>query len=184
MNSPIQFKKLSILPLLIAPALVVLAVLTALPAGAAPPPTCGLMARGLIDPNGLPNVAAQFTEIMSYAKIGDWKAKLSIDPFQLYAVEITILPGGWLGWHSHPGLSLLVVKSGTATFYEADDPCTPITIPSGQTLFEPAGEVHMVRNEGAVPLVNLVLQLTPPGAPRADAAPDPNCFQLTCPYAQ
>jgi quercetin dioxygenase-like cupin family protein len=182
MNPLTQFKKIRLLPLLIAPTLIVLAGLTVLPASAAPPQTCGLTVRGLIDPNGLPNVSAQFAEIMSYAKIGDWKAKLSIDAFQLYAVEVTIQPGGWLGWHSHPGLSLLVVKSGTGTFYEADDPCTPITIPAGQTLFEPAGEVHMVRNEGAVPLVNLVIQLTPPGAPRADAAPDPNCFQLTCPY--
>jgi quercetin dioxygenase-like cupin family protein len=178
MNSLTQSKKMLILPLLIALTLLV----SAVPANATPPQTCGLTVRGLIDPNGLPNVAAQFAEIVSYAKIGDWKAKLSIDQFQLYAVEVTIQPGGWLGWHSHPGLSLLVVKSGTATFYEADDPCTPVTLPAGQTLFEPAGEVHMVRNEGAVPLVNLVIQLTPPGAPRADAAPDPNCFQLTCPY--
>jgi quercetin dioxygenase-like cupin family protein len=181
MNPLIQFKKIRILPLLIAPALMMLAVLTARPAGAAPPLTCGLTVTGLIGPN--PNQAAQFAEIMSYAKIDDWKAKLSIDAFQLYVVEVTIQPGGWLGWHSHPGLSLVVVKSGTATFYEADDPCTPLIIQTGQTLFEPAGDVHMVRNEGAVPLVNLVIQLTPPGTPRAIGEQDPGCFQLTCPYA-
>jgi quercetin dioxygenase-like cupin family protein len=117
---------------------------------------------------------------MSYAKIGDWKAKLFIDQFQLYAVEVTIQPGGWLGWHSHPGLSFVVVKSGTASFYEADD-CTRQVIPAGGTFFELANDVHMVRNEGTVPLVNLVLQLTPPGAPRAVGEPDPGCFQLTCP---
>jgi quercetin dioxygenase-like cupin family protein len=135
--------------------------------------------RGLIDPNN-PNQAAQFAEIMSYAKIGDWKAKLIIDQFQLYAVEVTIQPGGWLGWHSHPGLSFVVVKSGTASFYEADG-CTRQVIPAGGTFFELANDVHMVRNEGNVPLVNLVLQLTPPGAPRAVGEPDPGCFQLTCP---
>ena len=175
------FKKIRILPLLIAPTVVVLAALIALPARAAPPETCGLTVTGVIDLNN-PNQAAQFAEIMSYTKIGDWKAKLSIAQFQLYVVEVTIQPGGWLGWHSHPGLSLLVVKSGTGTFYEADDPCTPVRIGTLGTFFEPAGDVHMVRNEEAVPLVNLVIQLTPPGAPRADAAPDPNCFQLTCPY--
>jgi hypothetical protein len=108
-----QFKKIPILPLLIAPMVVVLAALTALPARAAPPQTCGLTVTGVIDLHN-PNQAAQFAEIMSYAKIGDWKAKLSIDQFQLYVVEVTIQPGGWLGWHSHPGLSLVVVKSGTA----------------------------------------------------------------------
>jgi quercetin dioxygenase-like cupin family protein len=80
-------------------------------------------------------------------------------------------------------VSFVVVKSGTATFYEADDPCTPITIPTGQTLFEPAGDVHLVRNESMTePLVNVVIQLTPPGAPRAIGEADPGCFQLTCPY--
>jgi quercetin dioxygenase-like cupin family protein len=180
MNPLTHFKKIRILSLLIVPAL---AVLTALPASAAPPQTCGLTVTGLIDPNN-PNRAAQFAEIMSYAKIGDWKAKLSIDQFQLYVVEVTIQPGGWLGWHSHPGLSFVVVKSGTASFYEADDPtCTPVRIPTLGTFFEPAGDVHMVRNEGTVPLVNLVIQLTPPGAPRAIGEPDPgNCPPLTCPY--
>jgi quercetin dioxygenase-like cupin family protein len=176
MNPLTQFKKIRILSLLIVPGL---AVLTALPAGAAPPQTCGLTVTGLIDPNN-PNQAAQFAEIMSYAKIGDWKAKLFIDQFQLYAVEVTIQPGGWLGWHSHPGLSFVVVKSGTASFYEADG-CTRQVIPAGGTFFELANDVHMVRNEGTVPLVNLVLQLTPPGAPRAVGEPDPGCFQLTCP---
>jgi quercetin dioxygenase-like cupin family protein len=179
MNPP-NCKKIRILPLLIAPALVVFAALTALPAGAAPPLTCGLTVTGLIGPN--PNQAAQFAEIMSYAKIDGWKAKLNIDAFQLYVVEVTIQPGGWLGWHSHPGLSFVVVKSGTATFYEADD-CAPQVLPTGATFFESANDVHMVRNEGTVPLVNLVIQLTPPGAPRAVGEPDPGCFQLTCPYA-
>jgi quercetin dioxygenase-like cupin family protein len=182
MNPLTHCKKIRILPLLIAPALVVFAALTALPASAAPPLTCGLTVTGLIDSNGDPNVAAQFAEIMSYAKIGDWKAKLNINAFQLYAVEVTIQPGGWLGWHSHPGLSLVVVKSGTATFYEADD-CTPQVLPTGSTFFESANDVHMVRNEGTVPLVNLVIQLTPPGAARAVGEEDPGCFQLTCPYS-
>jgi quercetin dioxygenase-like cupin family protein len=179
------FKKIRILPLLIAPTVVVLAALIALPARAAPPQTCGLTVTGVIDLNN-PNQAAQFAEIMSYTKIGDWKAKLSIDQFQLYVVEVTIQPGGWLGWHSHPGLSFVVVKSGTASFYEADDPtCTPVRIGTLGTFFEPAGDVHMVRNEEAVPLVNLVIQLTPPGAPRAKGEEDPgNCPPLTCQIGQ
>ena len=183
MNPLTHLKKITILPVLTTAMLVVLAALTTLPAGAAPPLTCGLTVRGLIDPNGNPNQSAQFAEIMSYATIGDWKAKIKIDQFQLYAVEVTIQPGGWLGWHSHPGLSFVVVKSGTASFYEADDhTCTPVRIGPLGTFFEPAGDVHMVRNEGAVPLVNLVIQLTPPGAPRAIGEPDPgNCPPLTCP---
>lgn len=179
MNPLTQFKNIRVLPLLIAPALVVLAALTALPAGAAPPVQCGLAITSLIGPN-----PGHFDAISTYARLidYDWRAKMRIDPFDLYIVEVTIQPGGYLGWHSHPGLSFLVVKSGTATFYEADD-CMPQVIPTGGTFFEPAGDVHMVRNESMTePLVNVVIQLTPPGAPRAIGEPDPGCFQLTCPY--
>src|SRR4030095_13786466 len=179
MNPLTQFKNIRVLPLLIAPALVVLAALTALPAGAAPPVQCGLTITSCIGPNPGP-----FDAISTYARLidYDWRAKMRIDPFDLYIVEVTIQPGGYLGWHSHPGLSFVVVKSGTATFYEADD-CIPQVIPAGGTLFEPAGDVHLVRNEGNVPLVNVVIQLVPTGAPRANGEPDPGCFQLTCPYA-
>lgn len=177
MNSLTQFKKIRILPLLIAPALIGLAALTALPAGAAPPVTCGLTITSLTAP-----YLGQFAEIDSKAKSGDLEAEIETKGLSdLHIVEVTIQPGGYLGWHSHPGPSFVVVKSGTATFYEADD-CIPQVIPAGGTLFEPAGDVHLVRNEGNVPLVNVVIQLVPTGAPRANGEPDPGCFQLTCPY--
>ncbi len=163
---------------LIAP---VLAALAALPAGAAPPLTCGLTITSLTAP-----YLGQFPDIDAYAKIDDWKAKIKTTGVSdLHIVQVTIQPGGWLGWHSHPGLSFVVVKSGTASFYEAADPtCTPLVIPAGGTLFEPAGDVHMVRNESATePLVNIVIQLVPTGTPRAIGEPDPaNCPPLTCPY--
>ena len=33
----------------------------------------------------------------------------------LYIVSNRIAPGGHTGWHSHPGPSMVIVKSGTAT---------------------------------------------------------------------
>ncbi len=121
---------------------------------------------------------AQFDQIKAKAKIGDWEAKIKTKGVSdLHVVQVTIQPGGTLGWHSHPGLSFVIVKSGTATFYEGDDPtCTPHVIPAGSSLFEPAGDVHIVRNEGDVPLVNVVMQLVPTGAPRLISEPSPgNC---------
>jgi quercetin dioxygenase-like cupin family protein len=121
---------------------------------------------------------AQFDEINAKAKIGEWKARIKTKGVSdLHVVQVTIQPGGTLGWHSHPGLSFVIVKSGTATIYEGDDPtCTPHVLPTGSSLFEPAGDVHIVRNEGSVPLVNVVMQLTPTGAPRLISEPSPgNC---------
>ena len=46
------------------------------------------------------------------------KTKKSSD---LHVLQNTIAPGGTFGWHRHPGPSLVIVKSGTATFYLAED---------------------------------------------------------------
>jgi quercetin dioxygenase-like cupin family protein len=120
----------------------------------------------------------QFNEIKENAKTGDWRAKIKTKGVSdLHVNEVTIQPGGTLGWHYHPGPSFVIVKSGTASFYMGNDPtCTPHVIPTGGTLFEPANMVHIVRNEGIVPLVNVVVQLIPTSGPRLISVPSPgNC---------
>lgn len=120
----------------------------------------------------------QLGEIAEKAKYGAWKAEIETEQVSdLHVVQVTINPGGTLGWHSHPGPSFVVVKSGTATFYHAADKnCTPHVIPTGSGLFEPAGNVHIVRNEQNAPLVNVVVQLIPTGTPRLISEPAPgNC---------
>jgi quercetin dioxygenase-like cupin family protein len=120
----------------------------------------------------------QFAKIDAKTEIGHWKAKIKTRGVSdVHVVQVTIQPGGTLGWHSHPGLSFVIVKSGTATFYDGDDPgCSPHVFPAGATAFEPAGHVHIVRNEGSEPLVNVVVQIVPTGAPRLVSVPSPgNC---------
>jgi quercetin dioxygenase-like cupin family protein len=52
-----------------------------------------------------------------------WEAEIETKGLSdLHVVEVTIQPGGTLGWHSHLGPSFVIVKSGRANFYEADDP--------------------------------------------------------------
>ena len=121
---------------------------------------------------------AQFGEINAKAKSGDWKAQIKTKGVSdFHVVQVTIQPGGHLGWHSHLGPSFVIVKSGTASFYHADDPtCTRHEVLTGSSLFEPAGNEHIVRNEGTEPLVNVVVQLLPTGAPRLISEPNPgNC---------
>lgn len=119
-----------------------------------------------------------FGKIDTTAKSDDWRAKIKTKGVSdLYVTQVTIQPGGTLGWHKHLGPSFVIVKSGTASFYQASDPtCTAQLIPAGGTLLEPAGNIHIVRNEGTVPLVNVVVQLIPTGAPRLISEPSPgNC---------
>lgn len=120
-----------------------------------------------------------FSDINLNTKIGDWKGKIETHgDTDLYITQVTIQPGGTNGWHMHPGDSFVIVKSGTATFYEGADPtCTPHVVAAGGTIFEPAEVVHTVRNESTtVPLVNVVVQLIAHGEPRTISMPDPgNC---------
>ena len=102
------------------------------------------------------------------------KAKRSSD---LYVLQNTIPPGKTFGWHSHPGPSLVIVKSGTATLYMAADPtCTPHVVPAGSGFVDQGHDVHVVRNEGSVDLVTVVVSLVPEGFARRIDEPSPGCL--------
>ena len=82
------------------------------------------------------------------------------------------------GWHSHPGPSLITVKTGTITEYEGDDPTsTPIVYTAGQSFVDPGGShVHILRNEGSVSAETIAVQIVATGAPRKIDEPAPgNC---------
>ena len=112
-------------------------------------------------------------------KTGDWKLDLDTKgPSTLAVSENRVAPGGHFGWHSHPGPSLVIVKSGTSTFYRGDDPdCTPQVQPAGTAYIDPGGVVHTARNESVTEdLVVIVMRLVPVGvAPRIDEANPGNC---------
>ena len=112
-------------------------------------------------------------------KTGDWKLKIDTKGATTLAVsENRVAPGGNFGWHSHPGPSLVIVKSGTSTFYRGDDPdCTPQVHTAGSAYVDPGGVVHIARNESATEeLVLLVTRLSPAGIPPRKDEPDPgNC---------
>jgi quercetin dioxygenase-like cupin family protein len=126
-----------------------------------------------------PIATGRFAAIDTQIKTGAWKAKLKTKgASDLHVLQNTIAPGGTFGWHSHPGPSLVIVKSGTATFYLANDPtCTPHVVPAGSGFVDSGGDVHVVRNEGTVDLVTVVASLVPADATRRIDEPSPrNCL--------
>jgi quercetin dioxygenase-like cupin family protein len=93
--------------------------------------------------------------------------------------QITVVPGGSSGWHSHPGGAIIIVKQGTLTVNRAiGSQCQTTTYSAGQAFIERPGEVDQVVNTGTVPYVLLVtFPRVPQGeSPRIDQ-PDPG----TCP---
>jgi quercetin dioxygenase-like cupin family protein len=83
----------------------------------------------------------------------------------LYVVHNKIAPGGHTGWHSHPGISFVMVRAGTATEYH-DDGSHPTVLKAGTCLVEPAGRVHLIANEGDTDLELVAFQILPFGATR------------------
>jgi hypothetical protein len=106
-----------------------------------------------------------------------WKAMINTKGLShVYTAMNIVGPGGTFGWHSHPGPTLVTVRSGIATEYEGNDPtCTPTTHPAGST-FVDAGEAtgHLVRNEGTTNLVVIIVRIIPEGFPLGQRIDLPN----------
>jgi quercetin dioxygenase-like cupin family protein len=108
-----------------------------------------------------------------------WKARIKTKgSSDLHVLQNTIPPGKTFGWHSHPGPSLVIVKAGTASVYLAADPtCTPHVVPAGSGFVDQGHDVHVVRNQGSVDLVTVVVSLVPAGFARRIDEPSPgNCL--------
>ena len=92
----------------------------------------------------------------------------------VYVVYNKITPGGHTGWHSHPGPSIVSVKSGTATEYHGDDPFTPHVHLAGTSFVDDGEGAHLIVNEGTTDLELVAFQILPVGATRKIDEPAPS----------
>ncbi len=179
MNSLTQFKKISILPLPIALALIALVTFT--PRLALATPSCGFTSTNLLSPVPAGNFPSGSLDLMC-RDLPVWLLITRIyGDSDLYITQNTIQPGGQSGWHTHPGPSLVTVTEGTVTVYQDD--CTSATYSVGQTFTDlGCGDVHNVRNETGVQAKTVAVQIVPHGAVRREDKPDPGCPQVPpCP---
>src|SRR5262249_32629016 len=123
------------------------------PRGTKPPwsPVLGSFASG-ID-------ATPQTDTHSRNATSLWQLPISANgATHAHALENVIAPGGTFGWHSHPGPSLVIVKSGTLTVYHAPD-CTPEEFgpgsPLGSTFVDQGHDLHMVRNNSTTDVADV-----------------------------
>jgi quercetin dioxygenase-like cupin family protein len=108
--------------------------------------------------------------------------------------HVAVQPGGFSGWHSHPGPKLGAVKSGTVAYYtvterrgrrhdhggEGGTPhCTVQFFSAGDAFYVPANEVHNIRNEGAVTYEDYSTFVIPTSLPVRNDEPAPDAFD--CP---
>jgi hypothetical protein len=127
------------------------------------------------------NGRATFAEEVKLRRVSedhDWSIKIQAKPSLDVAVQtITFDPGGYSGWHSHPGPVFISVVEGTMTFYEGNDPeCNPIVRTAGQGYLDTGDHPHIARNETGLPAKNVVTYFAPQGAALRIDEPNPgNC---------
>ena len=108
------------------------------------------------------------------AKIDTDEIKFKTDgPTDILVVTQTWQPGGHSGWHTHSGLVLFTLKSGTISVFDGN--CSERVVNGGQAFVEPVGEPMEVKNYGTVPAVAYFAIVNAPGAPGKDDAPNPGC---------
>ena len=93
--------------------------------------------------------------------------------------DFTIGANSSTGWHTHPGKTLVTVKSGTFTVYHARE-CEPRVYQPGDAFVERSSTVHVGRNEtGIVVELGVVFFGVPIGeSPRIDQ-PQPEGCEIT-----
>jgi quercetin dioxygenase-like cupin family protein len=90
--------------------------------------------------------------------------------------SFTFGPNSSTGWHTHPGRTLVTVKSGTFTVYHAED-CAPLVYEPGDAFVELPSTVHVGRNETTEPVELGVVFFKVPidGSPRIDQPQPEDC---------
>lgn len=111
-----------------------------------------------------------------------FKLKLqdSSSPGDVIVQRFVLGSGGQSGWHLHPGLAVVTVKSGELTIDQED--CSSTTYSAGQVVVEPTEAVHRVRNVGATDLEFWVTFLDIPvgSAHRHEPETDPGWVAPAC----
>ena len=90
--------------------------------------------------------------------------------------SFTFGPNSSTGWHTHPGRTLVTVKSGTFTVYHAED-CAPLVYEPGDPFVELPTNVHVGRNETTetVELGVVFFKVPIGGSPRIDQPQPEDC---------
>jgi quercetin dioxygenase-like cupin family protein len=106
-----------------------------------------------------------------------WKADIHTQgATDFYVQHLVLAPGGYSGWHSHPGILIATVVSGTIDFYDSD--CQRRTVTPGGVYFE-NGNPHGIVNTGKDNADLSIAYLIKHDAPRRIEASAPACAAST-----
>jgi quercetin dioxygenase-like cupin family protein len=111
--------------------------------------------------SGTPPIRATFEDDDLRARGNDISLRTE-DDADVVVQSLVFEPGGHSGWHRHPGVVVVAVKSGTLRHYNSR--CrNDATYTAGEAFVEYGRRKGLVRNEGTVPAEVAVTYLVPKG---------------------
>jgi quercetin dioxygenase-like cupin family protein len=103
----------------------------------------------------------------------NWSVKLKTSgPSDLVVQDVALSPGGFSGWHYHPGLLLVTVMEGSLEWYDVN--CGLHLYDTGDSFIE-NNSPHDIRNVAPVPVRLMVTYILPKGAIRRLESNAPPC---------
>jgi quercetin dioxygenase-like cupin family protein len=112
-------------------------------------------------------------------KVGKWAMILKTkDDSDVGTTRLTVQPGGFSGWHSHPNPIFVTVTHGSIVWYDGSDPACPgHTYSAGDSFIEQAFRIHNVKNPSASTTAEFIaIGVSPTGVPgRNDEVQPTNC---------
>lgn len=116
-------------------------------------------------------------ELNEKVKIDDWKVSLDTKgQSDFYMQDFALAPGGYTGWHTHAGIYVGTVLSGTIDFY--DENCNLRTFNVGDVWTE-NDKLHAIANHGTVDARAQFIYLIKHGEARRIDQPAPECAPIT-----
>jgi len=124
--------------------------------------------------NTISTILAPRSTFSDSVKVNEDRVKFQTkDPTDFVTQQVTFPPLASSGWHHHPGVILVLVKSGHVTTH--DENCQTKTYGPQQAFVESGAEPFMVSNESETETaVDVATQVAPAGSPfRIEDDPPP-----------
>jgi quercetin dioxygenase-like cupin family protein len=109
-------------------------------------------------------ILAPRSTLSDSVQVNDDRVKFQTkDPTDFVTQQVTFAPFAYSGWHHHPGVILVLVKTGTVTTHDAN--CNTKTYGPGQSFVESGDAPFMVSNESStVTAIDVATQVAPAGS--------------------
>jgi len=142
-------------------------------------PPLGFLVNQIVAMGSVSDNISQQVQLASSGNDGDqpWQLQLQAQgATDFYVQQLILAPGGYSGWHTHPGLLIGTVVSGAIDFYDAN--CTKHSYTSGQVFME-NDQVHGIINTGSVNTELSIAYLVKHNQARRMEADAPVCAPTT-----